>query len=62
MQHPFRGRKMLTFNDSRQGTARSAMRMQLFLNSRAYAGFFTISVCVTAGVATVTNAPHWKRR
>lgn len=30
MQHPFRGRKMLTFNDSRQGTARSAMRMQLF--------------------------------
>ena len=30
VQHPFRGRKMLTFNDSRQGTARSAMRMQLF--------------------------------
>lgn len=30
MQHPFRGRKMLTFNDSRQGTARSAMSMQLF--------------------------------
>ena len=29
-QHPFRGRKMLTFNDSRQGTARSAMRMELF--------------------------------
>lgn len=28
--HPFRGRKMLTFNDSRQGTARSAMRMELF--------------------------------
>ena len=30
VQHPFNGRKMLTFNDSRQGTARSAMRMQLF--------------------------------
>ena len=30
IQHPCRGRKMLTFNDSRQGTARSAMRMQLF--------------------------------
>lgn len=30
MQHPCRGRKLLTFNDSRQGTARSAMRMQLF--------------------------------
>ena len=29
-QHPFRGRKILTFSDSRQGTARSAMRMQLF--------------------------------
>ena len=30
VQHPCRGRKILTFNDSRQGTARSAMRMQLF--------------------------------
>lgn len=30
LQHPYRGRKILTFNDSRQGTARSAMRMQLF--------------------------------
>lgn len=29
-QHPFRGRKMLTSNDSRQDTARSAMRMELF--------------------------------
>lgn len=30
VQHPCKGSKMLTFNDSRQGTARSAMRMQLF--------------------------------
>lgn len=26
--HPYRGRKLLTFNDSRQGTARTAMRLQ----------------------------------
>ena len=29
-KHPCRGRKILTFNDSRQGTARSAMRMQMY--------------------------------
>ncbi|MBR5881925.1 MAG: DEAD/DEAH box helicase [Mailhella sp.] len=32
-EHPFNGRKLLTFNDSRQGTARSAMRMQKFVET-----------------------------
>ncbi len=38
-EHPCRGRKILTFNDSRQGTARSAMRMQLFSELTRIRGF-----------------------
>lgn len=54
--HPFNGRKLLTFNDSRQGTAKTAIRLQQFAEINAARGLI-YHCCLQKYLANSASIP-----